>query len=107
LASGNLLLACCHKTISLDRLCLARGLPGKAPATFNNCDQTNAEIDQQTQLTKNNLDDVIAYCKADIEHCHAVYKRLMFADYIRSTTLIAELKPEDQSPAQSIATYSK
>lgn len=61
------------KTIRLDRLCLALGLPGKG-------DITGADVWPMVQTGK--LREVADYCADDVRKTRAVYNRMTFADII-------------------------
>lgn len=57
--------------VSLDRLCRMLGLDGKGNGP------TGADVWPLVQAGR--IDDVAAYCRADVERTRAVYRRLMFA----------------------------
>ena len=57
------------KTISLDRLCLALGIPGKG-------DITGADVWPMVQAGK--LDEVADYCADDVRKTRNVFKRMTF-----------------------------
>jgi hypothetical protein len=101
-----------HKTISLDRLCLALGLPGKTPLLQEGSDYSNTQNDNCISsitdgsqvwdfIQQNKLDEVMAYCKADVERCRAVYKRLTFASHFRPATWVHTLKPDTEMDGHS------
>lgn len=58
------------KTISLDKLCLALGLPGKG-------DITGADVWPMVKAGR--IKEVATYCMDDVEKTREVYKRMVFA----------------------------
>lgn len=92
-----------HKTISLDRLCLALGLPGKTPLLQESSEHSDTKKDNCFSsitdgsqvwdfIQQNKLDEVMTYCKADVDRCRVVYKRLTFASHFRPPTWINTLQ---------------
>ncbi len=99
--------------ISLDKLCQVLRLPGKGTFFNHNTDNPDVVSEPHSVIThgsqvwdfiqENKLDDVIAYCKADVERCRAVYKRLSFAAYLNPTTWIADLPPNPETNNTQVA----
>lgn len=67
--------------ISLDKLCLALGLPGKG-------DITGADVWPMVQAGK--LKEVADYCKDDVTKTHAVFKRMTFTTPVTVDTITHE-----------------
>lgn len=57
------------KTISMDKLCLAFGIPGKG-------DMSGADVWPMVQAGR--FDDVAAYCRGDVERTREIYRRMTF-----------------------------
>lgn len=58
-------------TISMDRLCLALGLPGKG-------DISGKDVWPMVQAGR--IEDVAAYCRDDVRRTRAIFKRMTFAE---------------------------